>query len=190
MTSRGGDYLLVLSVGGTLCLFLTFLGDGICQVLMTILSNLMGAGWNYHPQKALKSALIFLIFIGALLAIPLLLFPEYILSLLLGEVTAEILKRLLETTLRWVWLQTVSYMISSIFLSLILVRKDTIFLLIMGCCNWILLFLPTYLTINTYEASPDKFWLLSAMGGFFTFGSYILRIQQKKWMSPQIETII
>ncbi|MGH2612953.1 MAG: MATE family efflux transporter, partial [Rhabdochlamydiaceae bacterium] len=173
MTNRGGDYLLVLSIGGTLCLFFSFLGDGICQALVTIFSNLLGAEKNYYLQKALKTALIFLVFIETLLAVPLLLLPEYVLSLLLGGGTDEIPKKLLQTTLMWVWVQTVSYMLSSIFLSLLLVRKDTFFLLVLGCCSWILLFLPTYLTINIYEASPDKFWLLNALGAFLLVGIYI-----------------
>ena len=47
MTAKGGDYLLVLSVGGTLFLFLPFLGDAICQAQTTVVSHILGAR-NYH----------------------------------------------------------------------------------------------------------------------------------------------
>jgi MATE family multidrug resistance protein len=187
MTSKGGDYLLVLSIGGTLSLFLAFLGDGLCQAMVTILSNLMGAGQNNYLKKTLQSSWIFLFFVGIIFAFPLLLYPDYTLTLLLKDASDKINGELLRFTLAWIWLQMVAYMVSSIFLSIILVRKDTFFLFFMGCCNWLLLLLPVYVFVNKYGVSPDKFWLINALGAFVAAGIFFLRIQQKKWISLRLE---
>ena len=80
MTLKGGDYLMVLSVGGTLFLLFTFINDGMCQGMIIIASNLMGAREYSAIWKLVRSGLIMLFTTTALLAIPFLFFPEYILS--------------------------------------------------------------------------------------------------------------
>jgi MATE family multidrug resistance protein len=183
MTSKGGDYLLVLSIGGTVSLFLAFLGDGLCQAMVTTLSNLMGAGQKGYLKKALGSGFIFLLLVGIILSFPLLFYPDYTLTLLIKDTSAKINEDPLRLTLAWVWLQTISYMLMSILLSIILVHKDTFFLFMMGCINWLLLLLPVYFALNKYGSSPDKFWLINTLGAFIASGIYFLRIRQKKWIS-------
>jgi Na+-driven multidrug efflux pump len=76
MTSKGGNYLLILTVGGTINLFLAFLSDGLLQALTVLISNARGRKDDLYIQKILRSSFIFILMIGVVLAIPLIIFPH------------------------------------------------------------------------------------------------------------------
>ena len=78
MTSKGGDYLLILTVGGTISLFLAFLGDGLLQALTVLIANARGRKDDFYIKKILRSSLTFIIGIGSALAIPLIFFPHHL----------------------------------------------------------------------------------------------------------------
>ena len=75
MTTKGGDYLLVLSIGGTLFIFLPFMGDAICQALTTLISQIIGGGNFQLLDRCIWSGNILALSIIAIFSMPLILFP-------------------------------------------------------------------------------------------------------------------
>jgi MATE family multidrug resistance protein len=190
MTAKGGEHLLVLSIGGTVSLFLAFIGEGVLQAMVVLVSNAMGAKDDLGIKRYVRNGCLFLIIVSGMLAVPLACFPDSVLSLFsLGEgVNQPIIERLRETLLG-VWVHTVIYILNSILLSVLLSAKDTLFLLALNLCNWVTSFLPVYLGINYFNVSPSKFWLILSGGSALLSCIYSWRIfrvghSYKKNLSP------
>lgn len=68
MTSKSGDYLLVLSIGGTLFMFLPFMGDAIGQALTTLYSQIIGSENLQLLDRCIRSGNILALSIIAILS--------------------------------------------------------------------------------------------------------------------------
>lgn len=171
MSSKGGDYLLALSVGGTLFFFLPCIGDAVCQTQTTIVSNLVGAGDYHLLNKAFYSGSILVLITISLFGVPLLLFPTQTFSYLFATITLD--KASISLIFFGVWLSFVFYTWLYVPLSYVLAFKDMNFFLIMGAMNWINGFLLMYFAINILEIEASMFWLvLSLMHGSTTLLYY------------------
>lgn len=162
MTSKGGDFLLMISIGGTLFLFLPFLGDAICQAQITIISNILGSRNYLSLQKAFNSACQLICLVVAFVGIPLVLFPLPTFHYLFPKLvlSAETISHLFIG----VWVSFAFFTFSYVPLSYVLAAKDTKFLLFMGCLNWVNGYLLMYFAIQVMNIPADQFWLcLSAM---------------------------
>lgn len=186
MGAKGGAYLLILSVGGTLFIFLPFLGDAICQAQTTVVSNILGARDYRLLDKAFRSGSLLVIVTVIIIGIPLLLFPFQTFYYLYPTVILD--DYVIQNVFTGLWLSFFFYTWLFVPMSYILAIKDMKFILFMGAMNWINGFLLMYLAINFVEIAADKFWLaLSLMHGS-TALCYFLRM---KWLqSTNIETAI
>lgn len=182
MISKGGNHLLVLTVGGTISLFLTFLGDGLLQALTVLISNALGQKNDLYIQKILRSSFIFIAIIGSILAIPLIVFPHHLLSLFALTPTESLIRALF-----WVWFNTMIYILSVVPLSFLMAYKETLLLLIANLGSWITGYLPVYLGINILQLSPDKFWLLASSSMIAANILYFWQIMRKKWLYPSLQ---
>jgi MATE family multidrug resistance protein len=157
MAAKGGNYLLILSIGGSLFLFLPFLSDAICQALVTLLSNNIGAK-NYHKLKGiLQTGLVFLGLILAILAIPFLLFPSTTYHYFFP--TIPLSEESIRLAFLGIWTSFVFFALCNLPLSYILAMKDTRSLMFMGLFNWINGYLFMYLAIEYFHLPADYFWL-------------------------------
>ncbi len=181
MAAKGGDYLLILSIGGTVSLFLSFIGDGFLQTLIVLVSNALGLKNYILIKKSIYGGLIFLLIISTLLAVPLILFPDRVLSFFSLK---NISTAYLHTCLKWVWLNTVLYILNTIPMSILLSSKDTIFTFFFTLTTWVTSFLPIYIGINYLRFSPDKFWLLTCSSMIVSIFVYCWRISYKSWLQP------
>lgn len=158
MTAKGGDYLLALSIGGTLFLFLPCFGDAVCQAQITVLSNILGAKKYHLLNTAFRSALIIVLGIIALLTIPLVLFPlatfhYFFPKIILAEET-------IKNIFLGVWASVSFFTFSFIPISYILAFKDTKFMYFIGASNWIYGYLLMYAAIIWMQMPADQFWLV------------------------------
>jgi MATE family multidrug resistance protein len=179
MTAKGGDYLLILSIGGTLFLFLPFLAEAICQAQTTIVSNILGAR-NYNlMDKAFHSGTLLVLANIALFSIPLLIFPIHTFQYLFPNVMLN--EMVIRSAFWGIWLCFACYTFYYIPISYILAFKDTKFLLFMGIANWINGFLLMYFAIETLQIKPENFWfVLSLMHGSMAI-LYYLRMKRLQW---------
>lgn len=182
MISKGGTHLLVLTIGGTISLFLSFLGDGLHQTLTVLISNARGRKDDNYIQKMLKSCLFFLIVVGIMMSVPLIGVPRHLLALFALTPTEPLI-----STLFWVWLNTMIYIASVIPLSFLMAYKATHLLLIANTASWVVGYLPVYLGMQLFQFSPDKFWLLASSSMIAADAFYIWQIIRKKWLYPSLQ---
>jgi Na+-driven multidrug efflux pump len=157
MVIRGGKYILVLSIGGTLFIFLPFLTDALCQAQATVISQLIGAERIHKLKKALRSGYLLVLILSACVAVPLLFFPLKTFHFLFPDQILD------QTSIYWLLLGVFAsfcwLMVSYIPISTILAFRDMRFSFVMGLINWVNGFLLMYLFIEKVEISANHFWL-------------------------------
>ncbi len=189
MTSKGGDYLLFFSIGGTVSGFLPFLSDAVCQAQTTIVSQILGSGKYHFLKQAFKSGMALSVIAIVLFGIPLLIFPsftfEYLFpSIVLGEESIH--------KVFWgVWLCFACFSVGFIPISYILAFKDTKFSLFMGFLNWVNGFLFMYFFIEWVKISPSQFWIILCVMHGSTSLLYYLRMLwlEKKLLAPTLQAV-
>jgi multidrug resistance protein, MATE family len=181
MVAKGGDYLLLLSIGGTLFVFLPFLGEALCQAQTTVISNILGAGNIQFLNRALRSGSFLVLMATALISIPLFFFPSTTFHYLFPNIFLE--EVVIQHVFFGLWVSFTFFTFGSFLISYILAFKDTKFSLFMGGVNWINGFLLMYVAIEKIHIPADQFWLtLSLMHGS-TVVFYYWRI---KWLQSQL----
>jgi MATE family multidrug resistance protein len=177
ITSKGGDYLIVLSIGASIVIFLSFIGEGLHQAMLTLVSHFIGANQMHLRWKLLRSGFLFLLILGAILSVPLIFFPDFILNFFFKEPLTGHLRQILHATCYWVWFHTLGFISQSIFAGFLFAMKDTLFYLVVGFFSWLTSFLPLYCAINIWGWSPDKIW--AVWGGEVVIFSltYCLRLR-------------
>jgi MATE family multidrug resistance protein len=186
MASKGGDYLLILTIGGTISMFLAFLCDGILQAFVVLISNALGAQNHSRLKKFLRSGIIFIIILTCILTLPLVVFPKTTLSVFSLK---DGLTESLRYTLFWIWLHTIAVIFNALLLSILISFKDTVFILIASLVTTVVGYIPTYIGINYFKLPPDKFWLLTVFTNVFYTSLYAWRIYQKKWLQPIVTPV-
>lgn len=162
MTVRGGDYLIVLSVGGTLFLLFAFINDGMSQAVIAIGSRLIGAREYLTMRKLRRSALLLLTIFMGFLTIPFLLFPKLLLSFFFSSPPTPETVALLERTCIWIWILLFCNGVNGIGFGLISAACNTVFHMMVNCLVWVTSYLPVYLAFKMGNWPADVFWLIIA----------------------------
>lgn len=181
MTLKGGDYLMVLSVGGTLALLFTFINEGMMQGMITIASSLMGSKNYGKIWKLLRSSLLLLGCTSGLLLIPYLLFPGFTLSFFFPGGIPPHSFALLKITCIWLWLFFICNGVNAIGHSLMTSSRDLNFYMISILFVWCTSYLPVYLGMNFFGLSSDKLWLIMAFDNLVFGILFIYRTTKEKW---------
>ena len=181
MSLKGEDYLLVLSVGSTLILLFTFINDGMCQGMITMASNLMGAGkWKYL-RKMVISSVLFLVGATLLLSIPYFISPEYVIALFnKGPLTPQKMA-MLKSACIGLWLYFLGYGFNAIGLSLITAARDIKFYLVAVSFVWLTSFTPIYVGMNFFNWPAETLWYVMAFDSF-AIGVILFLRTKKKWI--------
>ncbi len=188
MTLKNGDYLLVLSIGGTLMLFFTFINDGMLQGMITIASNLIGSKNYDRIWKLARSGLIFLMFTTGLLAIPYLVFPIETLSIFAFSPNPESMA-ILKKSCIWLWVFCFCYGFNAVGLSLVTASRDLTFYLLSIMFVWTTSFLPVYLGMYVFNFTPDKLWLIMAIDSFLYGIIFFVRASKEKWRYAELKSL-
>src|ERR1700722_10160430 len=126
MIAKGGNFLLVLSIGGAFSLFLPFLSEAICQAQTTVVSHLLGARQFSDLNRAFRSGAFLTFTMIALIGFPLLIFPFITMHQLFPGVSLTSFE--IRMVLLGVWLSFSFFTLNSIPLSYILAFKNRKFL--------------------------------------------------------------
>lgn len=181
MAAKGGDYLLVLSIGGTLFIFLPFLGDAICQAQTTVVSQILGARTYPLLGRAFLSGAFLVFFTISLLSVPLILFPFQTFHYLFPTIIIGDLG--IQKIFFGIWTCFAFFTFGFLPTSYVLAFKDTKFSLFMGALNWINGFLLMYIAIEKIQIIPDHFWLALTLMHMSTAFFYYLRM---RWLQSRI----
>lgn len=177
MIIKGDDYLLVLSIGGTLNLLFSFINEGIGQAILTISSNILGSKNAELLKKLFRSSFVMLSLEALLLSIPFFLFTEETISIFFKESLSPIQVALLAKSCHWLWLFFLFDGFGWINLSILTAFGDTVFLMIYNSiATWIIGFLPVYFGIKHYGWAADKLWLIMTFSCLAAGSAYFLRV--------------
>jgi len=177
MIQKGGVYLDVLTIGGTVTSFLVFISTGIYKAILTISSNLIGANRKRDLWRLPRSFLLYEGIILAALALPLLVFPSslvYFFDSSLRDVFAKTFPSIHYAI--WVYLLVLTVQMS--FCALLITLKEFRFQLY---CYLFLLPLSSsfvYWGIGLQGWSPDKLWWMMALESGVMLGLFWLRFRQ------------
>jgi MATE family multidrug resistance protein len=181
MSMKGGDYLLVLSVGSTLILLFTFINDGMCQGMITMASHLMGAGMWKYLRKMVVSSLLFLSGATLLLSIPYFISPDSIIALFNQTPLSPEKIKMLKRACIGLWLFFFGYGFNAIGLSLITAARDIKFYLIAASFVCLTSFTPIYIGINFFNWPAESLWYVMAFDSFAIGLVLFLRVN-RKWI--------
>lgn len=170
---RSSAGLLCVTFGTTI--YLPLVNEAAGSAILTLTSYIIGSKkWHLFP-KMLRSAAIFLGCNALLLSVPLMLFPETLISLFFAHAPNG-LKPLLISTSHMIYLNFVLNSIYIISFMLITALQDMKFYLIAHTVLCPLsLYLPTYLLLQSRSWSPETFWLLTALQAPLFFLIYFPR---------------
>jgi len=185
MTLKGGDYLMVLSVGGSLILLFTFISDSMLQGMITVASNLMGSKDYDKIWKLVRSGLLFLLILGTALSVPYLLFPSFTLSFFFTTPPSAETLALLKKSCIWLWVFFICNGINAIGQSLVTASRDLTFLMCSIIFVWCTSYLPVYLGMNVFHFSADKLWLIMAFDAFVFGILFLYRASKEKWREKE-----
>ncbi|HSX04080.1 MAG TPA: MATE family efflux transporter [Rhabdochlamydiaceae bacterium] len=181
MTFKGGDYLIVLSIGGTLMLLFSFINDGMLQGMITIASTLIGAKNYAGIWKMVRSSFLFLVITTLVLSIPYLLYPEVTLSFFSLEPINDSTLQLLKRSFLWLWIFFFCYGFCAIGLSLITASQDIYFYLSIIGFVWLTSYVPAHFSMNVWHWPADSIWLIMAFDSLIFGTIFLWRASKESW---------
>jgi multidrug resistance protein, MATE family len=161
MAIKGGDYLLILSIGGSLNLFSPFLFEAIYQTQTTIVSQMIGAKNFTNLFAASRSSLILVLCFTCLIGIPFLLFSQKIFTFLFPGIAIDI--QTIQNLFCGIWLWFFYFTFAAIPLSYILAFKDLKFYSFVGAIFWITDYLLMYFFIEKIQIPANLFWIVLSL---------------------------
>ena len=181
MSLKSEAHLLVFTVGSTVFYFLTFLGDGLLQTMVTMTSNQMGKKDYPKIWNSYFSGLVLLSIFAVLLVFPFFIFPQTFLECFSSSAFYSQLAPVFKQMSPWLWLAIIAYGLNTASLGLIVAARDTLFLFWYYCGLWIFSFAPVYIAMNWLNWPADRFWLIVMGTNLTAFTAFLWRASKEKW---------
>jgi len=153
VTIAGNFYLTSLTIGQNIFMLFMFTIDGLEKGIISIVANLIGSKKYKYVYKMIRSSFIFHGSVTAILAFPLLFYPEIMISFFdiddfSGAGKAQLISYLVGT-LRFVWLYYAIDSVVWIYAGVLTASGDTRFLMAANStCCWLFGVLPFYIFVN------------------------------------------
>lgn len=180
LTQLGDDYLLVLSITGSFCIFFSCLSEGFGQSLITVVSYIIGRGKEKRLLSATKSAFIGFFCNMGILAIFLILFPDKLLKLFYPQPLSPPELSVLIYSCYGLWLFFLFEGLSWIGLSILTAFGETKFLMIYSTATvWFFNYLPLYFAFCFLSLPAQSLWYLMAIPCLTSALAYFLRIWKR-----------
>ena len=171
MTVRGGDYGLVLSIGGSIFLFLSCFGEALCQSMTTSLSQIIGAKKYELIIIAFRSGIMLALMLIVLIGIPFLFFSTQLCHFIFPTILIDGIQKVF----LGLWASLAFFIFGFIPISLMLAFKDTKFILFTGVVQWVYGYGLMYVAIRMVGIAAQNFWLVLGIMHCITLLIYSLR---------------
>lgn len=184
MIKKGGLYLDVLSIGGTVIAFLIFIPTAVYRTVLSIVPNLLGAKNYSEVWRLCRTLLLSTVVIAVIVAIPLILFPQTLIyffdfsSYCLFEERFGMINH-------WVWLYIVAFTVQTGLSGFITAARDLKIQFYGYLLSYLDSLVPVYLMIYKDRWNPDKLWLIMAIESIIFACLFFYRLSQKKWAYEQ-----
>jgi multidrug resistance protein, MATE family len=171
MAKMGGIYLIVVAIGESIFLLMTFASDALYKTVLVVASNLIGSKNTFLLPKAFQSTLILHGCIVLIFAVPLLLKPEILIHYFTQDHMsinqANNVIYFAKITCFWVWVYFICDGFVWIIAGLLTALKNTIFVMLMNTfAVWFFAIIPVYIIVFKYHADAATIWEMMAMYTF------------------------
>lgn len=187
MVSRGGDYLLILSLGGSFSLFLPFLFEAIYQAETIVLSQHIGEKRHDLLSKTVRSGFLLVAVSIVLTSSPFLIYAKQLFPCFFPLVSLDPISISLLFLGVWIWFAY--FTLSAIPISYILAFKDTRFYSILGGITCVTDYLLMYFFIEKMQMNANLFWVvlsLVQMMGTIPFYFWRMKILSRRQFQPAL----
>lgn len=188
LTKISFAHITVFAVNQSIWILLTFITDGCQKAISTVCANLIGAGHSYVIEKVFKTGVLFQLCISLILAIPLLIFPTYLVEAFLSQTHVDPQIHLMVlATCKWIWLALFFEGLTWIIAGILTAGGDTRFIMLMNTFNsWVFGLVPFYIAMVYLNASPNVSIYLMALFAFINMMCFYRRFRTPYWRHSQI----
>jgi MATE family multidrug resistance protein len=191
LTRFGGDYLLVLSITGSFCIFFSCLSEGLGQGLITVSSYIIGRRKEKQLLSVARSAFMGLACIMGVLTIFLLIFPMKLLVTFYPKPIPPTQLIILIHACYGLWLFFLFEGLSWIGLSILTALGDTRFLMLYSAITaWLFNYFPIYFAFYIMNWPAETLWCLMAIPCLTSSVAYLWRILKKMRLSIGSEDLV
>ena len=178
-------YWSTFTVSQTIFVFFSFIFEGLSKAVTTITSNLIGSG-NYKVNTTIKSATMLHLICMAVLAIPLLLFPQLITGPYVFNVPETYVNQA-NIALIFVWFLCLFDGAAWVIGGLLAGSGDTRYIMYtITASAWFIAFAPVYTSVMYYDLLPEYVWAFGTLFGMVNLLSFTIRLKNGKWKKNQI----
>jgi len=181
LIEKGGDSLLVLTLGVSLFTSFTFINEGFSQAITTIISHVLGANKVKILPLLFRSSFQMVSLSILVLSVPLIFCSDFFIHIFIQEKIHPDQWELLRKTCFCIWLVCLANGFNAIGASLVTASRDTVFYAWATCANWATICIPTYLVINVYHLSPYYFFIIDASSALLIGVLYFYRFKTGRW---------
>lgn len=179
VADAGIDLVTVHNICQTVFIFIWFASEGIQKAVIGMGANLLGARKYDEIWRLISSAIKLQIVALAVMAIPLLIFPDYITSFYTKD---ESILRATEATMVWVWVYYAVDGFTWILGSMLVAGGDTTFVcLAVFVCTWFLRVMPLYLLENAKMLTYETSWQSGNISDGVLMIIFFLRLKYGNW---------
>lgn len=179
-------HVTILTMGQNIFLLFVFMTEGMQKGVTSVASNLIGARMLNLITKLLISSLKMHFTIVAMLAIPLIFYPEYVIQLFdldhnirnvePGFVMAA------TSAFRFVWIYFIFDGLVWVIAGILTSAGDTKFIMITNTlCSWVLGVVPFYIFMSTIGVNSKYIWANNCLYAIVNLALFIIRLKSGKW---------
>ncbi len=184
MTANVGlDCITIQTIGNSTFVFFAFVTDGIYKGVIAIASNLIGAKKEQLISKLFYSGFKFHCVYMSLFAIPLILFPNFLIHQFLpGVDVQDPLFQESIRVLRFVWMFFVFDGMVWILAGILTAGGDTRFIMVINATGaWLLAIMPIYIAIHYFDVRSSSAWGLCTLYGIGNCIAFFIRYKSNRW---------
>ncbi len=180
----GSDCVTIQTIGNSTFIFFAFVTDGIHKGVIAIASNLIGAQKEQLISKLLFSGFKFHCIYMSFFAIPLVLYPDFIVHQFLPEIkdSQTFLFQDSIRVLRFIWIFFAFDGMVWVLTGILTAGGDTRFIMIINATGaWILAILPIYAAIHYFNVRPSSAWGLCIVYAIGNCIAFFIRYKSDQW---------
>jgi MATE family multidrug resistance protein len=179
MAVKGGGYVIIFSVGSSLTVCFAFMNDALFQSVMTSISGILGKGNIPAIKKVMKHAVFLLGIMMSVLAVPFIIYPEALLSMLFSRLPPDSSLNSLSSTCYSSWLFILCEGFLFIGMGLLAATRKTLFFILTSCLQWLTCYSFVVVAIDFWHWHEESFWLLISANALIIGMLYFLKAKQQ-----------
>lgn len=191
MANLSDAHITVWSIANSVFVIFAFTNNGMQKAIITIAANLIGAKKQGFVQMMMFSAMKLTLIIAAIIAIPMLIFPDIFYAAFLPKeaVTVDLtaIRGYVQTGLIGMWIFFLFDGLTWVFAGVFTAAGDTKFTMVMNAISaWLFAIIPVYFLVVKWGGSPALTCLLVAGYSISNCFAFFLRYRTHKWKSKHV----